>query len=188
MTRTCVQSSSLGSCLVQEIEVGRSIQESPLTRLPSYSTWNSTSPTREASCGKRHPSVVNYCTKKKAERLRMYVNFSVTDVPVYIYETGEQKTLVSFWICSQLRILNVSNNCVASSSTAAGLKNNRLSPNTFMPKLHEDWPSSVKCVKCVQTRSDSKMCSYPGCRRIQTGAETIRQLIYCNHFDHWLII
>lgn len=156
MTRTCVQSSSLGSCLVQEIEVGRSIQESPLTRLPSYSTWNSTSPTEEASHGKRHPSVVNYCTKKNPERLHMYVIFwswTFQFISTTKNSSFSLKTPVSFWICSDFHILNVSNNCVASSSTAAGLKNNRLSPNTFMQKLHEDWPSSVKCVKCVQTRS-----------------------------------
>lgn len=40
----------------QEIKVGRSIQESPLTLLPSYTTWNST--TEEESHRRRHPSVV----------------------------------------------------------------------------------------------------------------------------------
>lgn len=55
--------------LVQEIKVGRSIEESPLTLLPSYSTWNST--TEEAFHRKSRPSVVSYYTKI-AELLRMY--------------------------------------------------------------------------------------------------------------------
>ena len=60
-THTRTHLSSLGSCLVQEIKVGRSIQESPLTLLPSYSTWNSTTEEEEeeASHRKIHPSVVN---------------------------------------------------------------------------------------------------------------------------------
>lgn len=41
ITHTCTQSGSLGSHLLQEIKVGRSIQESPLILLPSYTTWNS---------------------------------------------------------------------------------------------------------------------------------------------------
>lgn len=184
-THTCIPSGSPGSCLVQEIKVGRSIPESPLTLLPSYSAWNSTSPTEGASHrGRRHPLVVNDHTKKKPWTLVHVCYFLVMDTSIYIFELGQKSFSLqeSFWIRSEFHILNVSNNCVASSSTAAALKNNRLSPDTFMQKLHEDWSSSVKSVKCVQT---SKMCSYPRCHRIQTGAETISKLINLNNFDHW---
>lgn len=57
ITRTCTQSDSLGSHLLQEIKVGRSIQESPLILLPSYTTWNS--PTNNSNS-----SLVNDHTEK----------------------------------------------------------------------------------------------------------------------------
>lgn len=150
MTLSCVHSSSLLPCLVQEIKVGRSIQGSPLTLLPSYSTWNSTSPTEEASQRKRRPSVVNDYTKKKTQNLCACSYFLVTYISVLIYELGRQKNSLqeSFWICSVSHIKCVKELCCLQFHCCWAEE-----------QQIESWyiHAETSSVKCVQTRSDSQL-------------------------------
>lgn len=116
MTLACTEPSSLGSCLVQEMKMGRSIQESPATLLPCYSTRYRMSPTEEASHGKGH---IGCCIKththcqgcwKPPARCMLLV----VDISFSTYEGGQEqsvrlKVTFSIWefIPGQNRLHNV---------------------------------------------------------------------------------
>lgn len=139
MTCTCTRSGSPGSRLLQETKVGRSIQESPLILLPSYTTWNS--PT-ENFHRRRHPSVVNYHTEKK-EHLCMYAIFwSWTFQFTCTFKLEQQNTFVGD--CLDLfHIVNMSNKCVACCSS---------------PKKQEDWVCQM-CPDRITMKTGTEMIS-----------------------------